>query len=416
MENTRKSRKNTAQNIIIALLLVSALFLLYQLQSLSRSGGYLSLFSDTTVSSPSVEQAANLPALPAPVRLAVTGAYGRWANLGLTTTDESFASPGNLLREALGSAGSPQACQESDFRAALSGESIYYDFDTVLPLSVLAGFVGADAPAEQSARRLLLSVEGESVALFLTNDTSYSRCSTKVAPEDLKTLIGGYQLGGAAFSFELEENALAPYSLFLTEEQPEYPTLTAETASGDTEAVLSAFGFTPHTKSRYMDNGTLVVMEGDRTLRLQPDGTVIYESGGTADLLIAAAGEQPTAQEAALGCFQILNQLPSGDAALYLQSLQSDGPGGWALSFDYQINGVPIRRSSGEPAATVHLQGSKISSLTFSLRQYAAGESFSLLLPLTQAFAIAQSYPGKELHICYTDTGADTLSASWLAE
>ena len=416
MENTRKSRKNTAQNIVIVLLLVSALFLLYQLQHLSRSGSYLALLSDTASASPSVEQAANLPALPAPVRLAVTGTYGRYGNLGMTTTDESFAAPGNLLREALGSAESPQPCQESDFRAALAGDSIYYDFETALPLSVLAGFVGADAPAEQSARRLLLSVEGESVTLFLTDDASYSRCSTKVALEDLKALIGGYQLGGAAFAFELEENALSPYSLFLTEELPDYPTLSAETASGDTEAILSAFGFTPRTKSRYMDNGTLVVMEGDRVLRLQPDGTVTYESGGAADLLIASAAEQPTAQEAALGCFQILNRLPSGDAALYLQSLRPDGTTGWILAFDYQIGGIPIRRGSGEPAATVRLRGGKIDTLTFCPRQYAAGESDSLLLPLTQALAIAQSYAGKELHICYTDTGADTLSASWLAE
>lgn len=416
MENTRKSRKNTVQNLIIVLLLASAVFLLYHLQHNSRLGGYMTLFSETVAPSPNPEQSADLPALPAPVRLAVTGTYGRYGNLGLTTTDEAFASPGNLLREALGSAESPQTCPESEFRAALAGDSIYYDFETSLPLSILAGFVGADAPAEQSARRLVLSVKGESVVLFLSDGASYSRCSTKVALEDLKNLIGSYQLGSAAFAFELDETALAPYSLLLTDETPSYPELAAESVSGDTEAVLSAFGFAPSTKSRYMDNDTLVIMEGERTLRLHPDGTLTYEGGGTAGLLVSAAGDAPTAQEAALGCFQLLNQLLSGDAALYLQSFQSNGLNSWTLTFDYQIGGVPIRRSNGEPAATVRLQGREIKWLSFYPRQYTEEESDSLLLPLIQALAIARAYDGKELNICYTDTGAAVLSASWLAE
>ena len=40
----------------------------------------------------------------------------------------------------------------------------------------------------------------------------------------------------------------------------------------------------------------------------------------------------------------------------------------------------------------------------------------SRLLPLTQALAIARTYAGRELNICYTDTGAGTITAGWLAE
>ena len=40
----------------------------------------------------------------------------------------------------------------------------------------------------------------------------------------------------------------------------------------------------------------------------------------------------------------------------------------------------------------------------------------ALLLPLTQALAIARSLKGRELSVRYTDSGGDTLSAGWLAE
>jgi hypothetical protein len=34
---------------------------------------------------------------------------------------------------------------------------------------------------------------------------------------------------------------------------------------------------------------------------------------------------------------------------------------------------------------------------------------------VTQALAVAEKYPGRELAICYSDSGSENVSAGWLA-
>ena len=89
---------------------------------------------------------------------------------------------------------------------------------------------------------------------------------------------------------------------------------------------------------------------------------------------------------------------------------------GWLVTFDYQVDGVLLRLSSGEPAAQVEVDASGVTGFTIRLRRYTASESeHSLLLPLLQALAIVSDGGGGELSICYVDSGS-TASAAWLEE
>lgn len=411
-----KKRVDRLQNLSIAVLLLSALFLLYQTQRQSQSGnGGLGNWFSAAVTEDS--PAEELSSLPMPVQLAITGPYGRFGDLSILTTEEEFSQPGELLREALGSAGEPQPCQEEDFRAALAGESVYYDFQTSLPLSVIAGLAGGEAPGEFSARRLLLVSEEDASSLYFTNGSTYYRCAAKTAAADLRELINSYQLSGAAFAYELEQDDIAPYSLFLTGETASYPVLDAKNPAGDEAGLLSALGFNPGTKDRYTEStGTLVVREGDRTLRISPDGTAVYDSGSTTDLQVAAGSDTPTLEEAVMGSYRFFSQLlPDNGADLCLQSVARQD-GDWLLTFDYQYDGVIIRRSDGAAAATVRLKGRSISWFSLYLRLYSAGEEDSHLLPLAQMLAIGQRYTGKELNVRYIDAGGSPVPASWLAE
>ena len=49
-------------------------------------------------------------------------------------------------------------------------------------------------------------------------------------------------------------------------------------------------------------------------------------------------------------------------------------------------------------------------------RQYTAGETASLLLPLRQALGVASLHPGGELSIGYVDSGAAVVEAMWLSD
>jgi hypothetical protein len=420
MKPSRKSRVNTIQNFLIAMLTVSAILLLLYSPSAylgGASGEYLSgLFSsDVSKQNPDSDQ---LTSDPAPVHIAVTGAYGRYGNLSLTTTDTDFSALGTLLREALGSAGALTSCTEKDFRSALNGTNIYYDFCTELPLSVLAGLVGAEMQDSlQTARRLVIAPGTLGTSLFLSSENRFLRCTTRVRAAELSDAVGQYQLGNAVFAFESGggEN-LAPYSLFLTGDTSGYSVLNSADALSDTDALLTALNFNPHTNSRYPGTGnTEVIVDGNRSVHIGTDGTVLYQGGESDALQISAEDSSPTAREVAIGCFRLLTSVlkNSGDASLCLKSIHQVGQQ-WTLTFDYHISGTLILQNSG-PAATVMLSGNTVTSVRFRIRRYTKTTDNCSILPVTQALAVAEKYPGRELAICYSDSGSENVSAGWLA-
>lgn len=411
--------KNALQNGLIVLLSISAVLLFLDVSN-GFSGSKNSLPSLLSGNDPTAEAPTptKLADISAPVSVAVAGAYGRYGNLELTTTDEDFSSLGTLLREALGSSGTFAACSKSQFRSALSNSGIYYDFRTVLPLSVLGGLVGAGVKsAALSARRVVLRSARTGVLLYITDDSSCYSCPTQTPKADLSKVISCYQLGNASFAFELSSAGhLAPYSLFLTGEQPTFPALTASNPLSTTAPLLKAMGFNPHTNNRYTDsNGTLVVVDGNRTLRIQTNGLVTYQDENSSALRISTSAKGTlTDREAVIGCYQLLcaGNSNSGNASLFLKSFQS-GKNGQTLEFDYQIAGTQIRRSNGMPAVQIVLRGNAVSSLRFYVRRYLPSEKESLILPLRQALALAEKHVGKELEICYADNGASSITAGW---
>lgn len=423
--NMRKHR-DFIQNIAIALLSVSAVFLFAQTQiyNLGVDAGYFSFLSAAAPGTGGTA-ASQTAVLAAPVRVAVTGPYGRYGNVSLSTSDAAFEPLDRLLGEVLGSARTYGPCDDQAFLSALQNTSVYYDFLEPLPLSVLAGLVGGTTSEDDiTARRLVVSAQGDGVFLYLWDgNETYLRCTTAVSTENLENAISSYELGNAMFAFDnadpaLDFGSVAPYSLFL-EEEPELPVLSGTVSLSDTDTLLNALQFNPYTRNRYPEpTGTEVVMEGERTLRIRTNGSIYYQSGSDPTLSVRAAEEVPTLQEAVTGTAALLNTLLSpapGEATLYLQSIQQAGTL-TALTFGYQINGVPIRFSNGGSAAQVTLSGTTVSTLELQFRRYTPTEETSLLLPLRQALAIAAKKPGTELSIGYADNGSGTVSAKWLAD
>lgn len=421
MEELRRDRRNLVQNILITLLSLSAvvLFAQTQLYNLSLTGG--------SGEAAPAQSAAPAAELAAPVRAAVTGDYGRCGFVALTTADAAFADPlGRRLLEALGSARDYSPCTGADFLRALRGPSLYYDFLEPLPLSVLAALLGGGedvSPREDvSARRLLIAPQDGGAVLYLWDGgESCFRASTAVSADSLEQVIGRYELGDASFAMDGKgpERSLDPCSL-LPGQPPELPAFTLGTPlAGGTDWLLSALGFNPRSRTRHTEsNGTELIMDGDRTLRIRPDDSVHYQSGDEPSLRVKAAGETPTAREAALGAGSLLSGLlspVSGEARPWLQSLRRSGDV-TVLRFGYQLEGVPVRFQDGGFAAEVTLTGSAVTALTLRFRQYEPAEESSLLLPLPQALAVAAAAdPGKELSIGYVERAGE-CRACWLSD
>ena len=420
MGEQRQDRRNLVQNILITLLALSAAVLFTQTQLYN-----LNLTTSEAPPGPA-QSAAPAAELAAPVRTAVTGDYGRCGGLTCTTGDPVFADPlGRRLLEALGSARDYVPCSRGDFLRALRGPSLYYDFLEPLPLSVLAGLLGGGedvSPREDlSARRLLIvPQEGGAVLYLWDGGENCFRASTAVSSDSLEQVISRYELGDASFAMDGGglERELDPCSL-LPAQPPELPSFTlGDPLAGGTDWLLSALGFNPRSRTRHTESsGTELIIDGDRTLRIRPDNTIHYQSGNEPILRVKAAGDLPTAREAALGAGSLLGSLlapVSGELQPWLQSLRRSGDV-TALRFGYQLKGVPVRFQDGGFAAEITLTGSAVTALSLRFRQYNAAEEPSLLLPLPQALAVAAASPGKELSIGYVERGGE-CRAYWLSD
>ena len=420
MGEQRQDRRNLVQNLLITLLALSAAVLFTQTQLYN-----LNLTTSEAPPGPA-PSAAPAAELAAPVRTAVTGDYGRCGGLTCTTGDPVFADPlGRRLLEALGSARDYAPCSRGDFLRALRGPSLYYDFLEPLPLSVLAGLLGGGedvSPREDlSARRLLIvPQEGGAVLYLWDGGENCFRASTAVSADSLEQVISRYELGDASFAMDGGglERELDPCSL-LPAQPPELPSFTlGDPLAGGTDWLLSALGFNPRSRTRHTESsGTELIIDGDRTLRIRPDNTIHYQSGNEPILRVKAAGDLPTAREAALGAGSLLSSLlapVSGELQPWLQSLRRSGDV-TALRFGYQLKGVPVRFQDGGFAAEITLTGSAVTALSLRFRQYNAAEEPSLLLPLPQALAVAAASPGKELSIGYVERGGE-CRAYWLSD
>lgn len=418
----RKKRIGILQNLLITLLTVSAVFLFAQTQwyNLDLAGTYL----DTLSGSAGADTVQETVSLSAPVRVAVTGTYGRYGSITLTTADEAFEPLGSLLKDALSSASAFSTSDYAAFTKALENTSVYYDFLNPLPLSVIAQLCGVEGREDSTAvRRLVVSYQEDTgVSLHLWDgDEHYLRTSLTLSSQELSGIVNSYDLGTAFFaqdSVDVEPlyGLVDPFSLF-PYELPELPTLAAASITGDANTLLTALSFNPHTNNRYpSSDGSEVINEGSRSLRIHTNGTVVYRSGGSTALALESEETGLTVAEAVSRTGALLSSLSSGltgDASLYLQEVSVSGSA-MTLRFGYQAGGIPIYFSDGSPAAEVTLSGTTVSSLTLRLRSYSAQEESSILLPLRQALAIAADQEGGELSIGYADGGGSSVRASWL--
>lgn len=426
MESPRRGRRDILQNIAIVVLSLSAVLLFAQSQiyNLISDQGRL---SDRLAGVAVGDATSQTAVLTAPVRVVVTGAYDRYGAY-LTTDAEAFSDLGLLLKEALGSAGTLAACRETDFVSALESVSVYYDFLSPLPLSILSELVGGDSKYgfdTVSARQIVLSSHDGDVRLYIWDGgDTYSSCQIPpLSTEDLTDTVNGCSFGVASFAFDeagLDPtySRIAPRSLLLAE-LPALPVLSASNPLTDTDEILVALGFNPSTKNRYSDaSGTEIIRETNRSLQIKSNGTIVYESSEEPAVEINAEEDIPTLREAVDGITSLLWKLLgdlSGEASLYLESVSQTGET-TTLRFGYHVSGVPIRFSDGSTAAEVTLTHTTVTGLSLRFRQYVSSTAESSLLPLRQALAIAaDEYAGKELSIGYADNDAN-VSAQWLAE
>jgi len=431
--NKKAKPIDRVQNALIILLTVSALFLLSQ----------TALFGSLSAKSPeqifdrffgaeiseTADSSAALSNLAAPMQILFINDFSRFGQTSVTVRSSVFESISPLLSDALSSASSPVSVSEADFFSALQECGIYCDFTISLPLSILENALGIESQikTDHFVRRALLFPDGQDVKLYLVDDTGLCTLyATTVAGRAVTELLDAQSDNGAYLCAQLPDEfvGLSPYTLIVSE-QPQLYALSAVNplAEADLSDLLRAAEFNPHTENRYTESsGTVVIREGDSSLRIAQDGTVTYQ-GSSAEpnslYHVAAQGAKPTALETmrAIQAFaSSFLQNKTGSAALCLSSMVSTAAG-YRVYLDYAVNGTPIFFADGSHAAAFTVSGNTITAFSLHFRSYGLTDEAALILPLQQAFAIAQSsYENAEPRIYYVDSGTSIVFPGWIAE
>ena len=442
----RHSGLERLKSLLIVLLTLSALALTLRVllfNELAGQGprGWLdnltSLFrQEQTASTGDPGGSIQSSAAAQPVRLSVSDGSERFAvQYDTAQTDQMFSSLGILLSEALSSAAAPSEVTEQAWRDALCAPGVWFDFLGDIPLEALCAWMvegGSNPNLTAAARQVAVARDdGGGVSLYYHNveDGLYYACRTAVAYEGhMDELVTGYGGNGASFVFELEEgggyDGLDPYVL-LSAATPSPAVFRASTplSGTDTNAVSAlqeSLSFQVSSDAIYAIPGGLRLRLGRETLEIGGDGTVTYHTSEELPTRYPVGEDGYTVTELVETTRRLAADTVGrtcGAARLYLAGVETGGDGAVTVSFGYSLNGAAVLLPEDGCAVRFTVQDGQITDYTLRFREYEETAEHSLLLPERQAAAAldALSPEGRELLLCYTDNGGDTVQAGWVA-
>lgn len=405
-----------AKNFAILLLSLSAVLLLLRITI--RGGQPASREPGTTLPT-SYGSAAT------PVFLLLTGEDGshyalKYDNDGKQRLSAQFSA---YLGEALGSAETLTELSAEDFRTALKGVGVFFDYLYPQPLEIIAAGLGTevtDAMAGKTARRLFLSgVEDKLLLCFIDSDTGRIY-SSSLSPSfsSLRERVSQFPLGSAEFAFELdgEYEELDPYFIF----SHEAAQLRAATAANPlreidfSSQILRQFGMNPATASQYPEvDGSAVYVDGEKSLRIGVSGRIVFSAQEKA-LRVSGEGETPTANELISFCHGIVQNTlaqQSGEGGLVFSGLRHKGSAS-TVSFLYYLNGVPVMLPGDEYAANFQIVDGSLVRAEIYFRNYSFSDNNLSAIPEKQAAALAKAEGGEPV-LMYRDN-LDAVSCGWI--
>ncbi len=330
------------------------------------------------------------------------------------------------LGEALGSSGEPEELTSEQWQKVLSGSGVFFDYLYSQPLSVIASSLGYEinsGASQKTARRFFLGNSNGNLVLYFISegDGKIYSCDTVSSFSSLKPKIAECPIGNAKFAFELgdEYAKLDPYFIFSNESG----SLRAVTVSNpiregiDSAALLGYFGMNGKTVSKYTEtDGSEVYVDGEKSLRIESSGKVVFSATGSSGLLISGNPEELSIADTVSACGEIVRNSigqTAGEGVTGLVDVSSVfSPSSCTVSFGYFVNGIPVTLPGGVSAAKFHISGGAITRAELYFRSYALSGGVINALPEKQATVIAQSHGGEPV-LTYEDK-IGSVTCTWI--
>lgn len=431
----RKNRRwvvERVKDVLILLLTLSALWLVTRGQLLGPMREYFQ--EETPQINPVTTQQETLAEAVRPLRMVATLEGGteirRYAvQCDQAAVDELFQQVASLLAETLSGTATAEPVDRGRWEQALrTAPSVTFDFQGQLPMEVLVGWLTGDATQlTGTVRRLVLTVEEETMVLYYRNqeDGGYYRClSGAEHRENLRQILSELTENQASFAFESESSQMLDPDTLIQEVVPDpgaySATNPAANGRASLEGLMKELGFPVSGSSFYSTGNEHVARNGNNSVRLSDEGTLIYQAENTLEDTFTVTKGRAVASifEQVEGCRRLAAAVLGGrcgEARLYLQSVQKVDQG-LEVQFGYCLNGIPVHMEEGS-AAWFLVQNGTITQFKFRLRSYSSLGTTTVLLPMRQAVAAlgALGLDGEELQLIYSDSGSDLVTAGWTA-
>jgi len=334
---------------------------------------------------------------------------------------EMFSRFSATLGEALGSSSAPVQITEEEFQQALRGNGVFFDYLYPQPLSSVAARLGTDISgniSDISARRLFLGGSGNKLILFFIDSSNgkfyYSETARSLS--DLPTKILGYPFGNANFAFELGDDYknIDPFYIFSGESEslPGLASLNPLQNGASVLDLFPLFGMNSNTSSKYSDDdGSLVYVDGDKTLRIESSGKVFFSTDGSGP---AISGDSSSGGGLSVcsGIVQNSIALTSGSGDIGLAGIKGSSSSATEISYDYFAGGIPVLLPDDSYAADFWISGGSIVRAELYYRKYSFSGDPVIVLPEKQAAEIAK-FSGGEPLLVYEDNGIG-ISGAWI--
>lgn len=314
--------------------------------------------------------------------------------------DAALQNIGPVFGEALSGASAFRPAEEAELLAALEGECALLHYHGMIPVSVVAGWVGGANESRLLAGSFLLSADSSKLYLRADEGALYA-ADVKLSSDAFFRAQSAFR--GLVGSFAGADYPVWPETLLLEREvlsfdvlRPVPMRLLDPQSDASLQTLLGAFQYTPYARS-YPEQGgaTQVFVSDTSTLRIAEDGGLQYTStgsGGAVQAYDQGEAEGAAALGAQLDCARgVLDEVMRAveaqtSASLYTVLEQEDTT---TLVFLQSYGGVPVL--GDRDFATFVFRGGVLISASVNLQQFTTDDppQKRIVLPARQAAASA---------------------------
>lgn len=418
-----KNNAEPLKTLLIILLLISAVFLGAETALFDDFFGSVGLFDGIGSSGDGQGMSGPSAAIAAeaarPLSIVVTSEDG--AHYGTRYTpevrDSIYERTSAVFTELFGAETEPSPVTEDAWRAALSTQSVYYEYAQPVELSILAEWFGARlmwSIGGNSVSRLCVVPDETSSTLFFEDADGGSFHSVTASTIGAHASLSlSYEPNGVCFAFEnaAADGLVEPYMLLFPETAYAVITAVNPFESGTARSdILGVFGINPSLNSGYTgtDGATWYVDEAFM-VSVADSGEIEYQLTNRNTTANTSATKAYAIEQARKLLSEVYSNV-AGSAELSLHSVEEEAGGGYLVSFSYYIGGGLVHVGDDGLAASVTVRNGIVTKMQMSVREYSFTGGYVSLLPELQAAAVS----GGGLTLCYYDYHTGEISPAWI--